>query len=236
MKPIKTASKQEWLSARRDLLIKEKALTREKDRLAAARRELPWVKIDTDYVFETANGDRSLSDLFEVHNQLIVYHFMFGPEWEVGCKSCSFWADSFNNLGPHLAARDIAFTAVSRAPLRMLLPFKKRMGWSFNWASSYPNTFNADFDVSYGSDHKSDDPVTYNFEDNTTYPMDEAHGTSVFCKDDDGDIYHTYSTYGRGLDVTNAAYSYIDMTPKGRDEQSSNQGNPMEWVRHHDDY
>ena len=230
----KTATRDQWLDARRDLLIREKALTREHDAIAAARRDLPWVKIDQSYVFDGPGGDIALEDLFGGHSQLIVYHFMFGPEWGEGCVSCSFWADNFNGTEAHLNARDIALVAVSKAPLSKLLPFKKRMGWDFTWVSSHANSFNADFGVSFGSDHERDDPVTYNFQENTFYPLDEAHGTSVFAKSKDGTVYHTYSTYGRGLDVTNAAYSYVDMTPKGRNEPS--EGNPMAWVRHHDSY
>ncbi|MEO1160940.1 MAG: DUF899 domain-containing protein [Pseudomonadota bacterium] len=234
MKPVKTSTRQEWLAARRKLLAREKLHTREQDAIAEARRDLPWVKIDKPYVFETETGNMTLADLFGNRSQLVVYHFMFGPEWEEGCKSCSFWADSFNGLEPHLNERDIAFVAISRAPIHMLMPFKKRMGWRFNWVSSHPNDFNADFHVSFGSDHKPENPVTYNFRENTFYPMDEAHGTSVFARDDTGNIYHTYSTYGRGLDATNAAYCYVDMTPKGRNEPA--EGNPMAWVRHHDKY
>lgn len=233
MATIKTATREEWLTARKSLLVKEKAQTRLKDELSEERRALPWVPVKENYVFETEGGDATLSELFGDKSQLIVYHFMFGPEWQEGCKSCSFWADSFNGLEPHLNGRDIAFATVSRAPLGKLLPFKQRMGWDFNWVSSYPNTFNADFDVSFGSEHKSENPVTYNFKENNHYPMDEAHGTSVFAKDEEGNIYHTYSTYGRGLDVTNAAYSYIDLVPKGRDEEA---GNTMAWVKHHDAY
>lgn len=227
-------TRKEWLSARLALLEKEKAHTRLKDELSAERRALPWVALDKDYSFTTENGAASLLDLFGNHSQLIVYHFMFGPAWEEGCKSCSFWADSFNGLEPHLNGRDIAFVAVSKAPMSKLAPFKKRMGWKFNWVSSSENSFNADFDVSFGADHRPEEPVRYNFKDNAIYPMDEAHGTSVFVRDESGTIYHTYSTYGRGLDITNAAYSYIDMTPNGRNEPA--EGNPMEWVRHHDSY
>lgn len=235
MTAIKTATRDAWLKARLDLLEQEKKHTRQKDVLSAARRALPWVKIEKDYVFQCEDGTtRSLAELFGERTQLIVYHFMFGPEWDAGCVSCSFWADSFNGLQPHLNDRDIAFAAVSRAPMSKLLSFKKRMGWSFDWVSSFENDFNADFDVSFGSLHKPEDPVTYNFKEDTFYPMDEAHGTSVFARDADGTVYHTYSTYGRGLDATNAAYSYIDMVPKGRGEPA--EGNLMAWVRHHDSY
>lgn len=234
LNPIKVATREEWLIARKALLEKEKAHTRIKDEISQERQELPWVKLDENYVFETETGKVSLAELFGDKSQLIVYHFMFGPEWAEGCKSCSFWADSFNGLEPHLNGRDIAFVAVSRAPMSSLMPFKKRMGWSFNWVSSHSNCFNTDFNVSFSSDHNSENPATYNFQEMSSFPMEEAHGTSVFAKDEDGNIYHTYSTYGRGLDATNAAYSYIDMVPKGRDEPS--EGNPMGWVKHHDAY
>lgn len=234
MNSMKVATREEWLIARKALLEKEKAHTRAKDEISQQRRALPWVKLDENYVFETETGKVSLAELFGDKSQLIVYHFMFGPEWAEGCKSCSFWADSFNGLEPHLNGRDIAFVAVSRAPMSSLMPFKKRMGWSFNWVSSHSNSFNADFNVSFSSDHNSENPATYNFQEMSSSPMEEAHGTSVFAKDDAGNIYHTYSTYGRGLDITNAAYSYIDMVPKGRNEPS--EGNPMVWVKHHDAY
>ena len=233
MKPQTIVTKDKWLAARRQLLEREKALTRQKDALAAERRSLPWVRIDGNYIFRSEAGDVRFAELFGECSQLIVYHFMYGPDWETGCVSCSFWADSFNGLQSHLQARDTAFAAVSRAPIETLTAFKTRMGWSFPWVSSFENSFNADFDVSFGSGHNPDDPVFYNFA-TTRYPMDEAHGTSIFARGDDGAIYHTYSTYGRGLDVTNAAYAYLDLTPKGRDE--SGPGNPMAWVRHHDRY
>ena len=234
MTTVNAVSREQWLEARRQLLAQEKDLTRRQDEIAAARRQLPWVKVEKEYVFDTDSGKVTLAGLFGERSQLIVYHFMFGPEWETGCVSCSFWADNFNGLEPHLNNRDIAFAAVSRAPMDKLTPFKQRLGWDFNWVSSVSNSFNADFNVSFGSGHKPEDPVFYNFTENTIYPMDEAHGTSVFAKGDDGTVYHTYSTYGRGLDVTNAAYSYIDLTPKGRNEPI--EGNPMAWVRHHDNY
>lgn len=234
MSTVNAVSREQWLEARRKLLAQEKQLTRRQDEIAAARRQLPWVKVEKEYVFNSDSGKVTLAGLFGERSQLIVYHFMFGPEWETGCVSCSFWADNFNGLEPHLNNRDIAFAAVSRAPMDKLTPFKQRLGWDFNWVSSVSNSFNADFNVSFGSGHKPEDPVFYNFTENTIYPMDEAHGTSVFAKGDDGTVYHTYSTYGRGLDVTNAAYSYIDLTPMGRNEPI--EGNPMAWVRHHDNY
>jgi predicted dithiol-disulfide oxidoreductase (DUF899 family) len=229
-----TVTRAEWLKARRALLEQEKAHTKQKDELAKARMALPWVRLEKDYVFETEGGEALLSDLFKDRSQLIVYHFMYGPEWKAGCVSCSFWADSFNGLTPHLAERDTAFVAVSSAPMSMIAPFKKRMGWDFDWVSSSPSTFNADFHVGFYPDRPTDTAMMYNFKEIKAAQMDEMHGTSVFAKGDDGSVYHTYSTYGRGLDITNAAYAYLDMTPAGRNEPSS--GNPMAWVKHHDDY
>lgn len=228
------ATREDWLKARLALLDRERALTKLKDEVSAARRDLPWVKVENDYVFETEDGPRSLSKLFGQRSQLIVYHFMFGRDWEEGCKSCSFWADSYEGLAPHLAARDIAFTAISSAPLARLLAFKKRMGWNFDWASSSENSFNHDLDVGFDEGRPKDLSRAYNFGLMPDAFMDEMHGTSVFAKDEDGVVYHTYSTYGRGLDATNAAYAYIDLTPKGRNEPS--EGNPMAWLRHHDKY
>ncbi len=228
------ASRTEWLEARKSLLEREKAHTREKDALAEARRTLPWVKVDKTYSFETVTGQKTLTELFEAYSQLITYHFMFGPGWEQPCKSCSFWADSFNALSPHLNARDVAFVAVSSAPLERLSAFKERMGWQFNWVSSHGSDFNFDFDVGFGPDRPNDMSRSYNFGTMAQAPVDEMHGTSVFAKSDDGDVYHTYSMYGRGLDATNAAYAYIDLTPKGRDEPRG--GNPMAWLQYHDAY
>jgi predicted dithiol-disulfide oxidoreductase (DUF899 family) len=247
MTPTNAATREQWLIERRKLLEKEKAHTREKDAISEARRSLPWVKLENDYVFDTGSGTATLKEMFGENSQLIVYHFMFCPDWEEGCKSCSFWADSFNGLAPHLKARDITFIAVSRAPMSKLTRFRKRMGWDFPWVSSAHNTFNADFHVGFSPDQLSDalhvgfspDPMggrsmMYNFSETESVPVDEMHGTSVFALGDDGFIYHTYSTYGRGLDITNAAYSYIDMTPKGRHEPAG--GNPMAWLSHHDSY
>ncbi len=232
MTNIATAS--EWLEQRRALLELEKQHTRQKDEITRARAALPWVKLDKDYEFETENGPVAMADLFDGHSQLIVYHFMFGPDWEQGCVSCSYWADSFNGLAPHLAARDTAFVAISSAPMAKLAPFKKRMGWDFNWVSSAPNSFNNDYNVGFGPERGTEPPLMYNFQEIDQAHLDEMHGTSVFARDEAGAIYHTYSTYGRGLDITNAAYAYLDMTPKGRHEPA--EGNPMTWVRHHDNY
>lgn len=234
MSDIKIASREEWLIARRALLEKEKVHTKLKDEVTAQRQKLPWVKLDAEYVFESNDGKKSFNDLFAGKSQLIVYHFMFGPDWEQGCVSCSYWADNFNGIAPHLANRDTAFVAVSSAPMSKISDFKKRMGWDFEWVSSNQNTFNDDYNVGFGGMHKNEKPLMYNFEEIESAMMDEMHGTSVFARKGENDIYHTYSTYGRGLDITNAAYAYIDMTPKGRDELPT--GNPMAWLRHHDLY
>jgi predicted dithiol-disulfide oxidoreductase (DUF899 family) len=228
------AGRDQWLEARKQLLEKEKKHTRLKDELAAARRSLPWVKVEKDYSFDTPVGPMSLNELFGQSSQLITYHFMFGPEWDEPCKSCSFWADSFNNLAPHLRARDIAFVAVSSAPLERLLAFKQRMDWQFEWVSSSGSDFNYDFDVGFGPGRPPAMSRSYNFGTMAEAPIDEMHGTSIFAKGDDGQVYHTYSMYGRGLDATNAAYAYIDLTPKGRNEAKG--GNPMAWLEYHDAY
>ena len=190
-------------------------------------------KVETDYVFETEAGPASLADLFDGHSQLIVQHFMLGPDWDNGCVSCSFWADGFNSAIPHLNARDISFKVVARAPLAKILPFKQRMGWTFDWVSSFDSTFNEDYGVSFGPGHTPENKVNYNFRE-TNFPADEAPGASAFVKDDDGMVYHTYSTYSRGLDVLNNAYAYMDMAPHGRDEVGK--GHKMSWLRHHDSY
>ena len=227
-------TREEWLAQRRALLVEEKELTRQRDALAAKRRQLPWVRLEKDYMFESEFGLVNLGALFGPHSQLIVYHFMFGTDWKTGCKSCSFWADTYNGLTPHLNARDIAFAAISLAPMDKIAPFKERMGWQFNWVSSHPDTFNQDFHVSFGKDHSPEVPVDHNFDPAYLFPVAEAPGVSVFVKDEDEVVYHTYSAYARGIDHLNAAYSYIDLTPKGRDEPTDR--NTMFWVRHHDRY
>lgn len=224
----------DWLVARKDLLAREKEHTKLQQEITKARQELPWVKVEKNYAFETPDGAKSLSDLFGSHSQLIIYHFMFGADWENPCKSCSFWADSYNGLTPHLSARDIAFIVVSSAPLNRLLAFKTRMDWDFDWVSSNGTSFNFDYDVGFGPNRPQDMHNSYNFGTIQNPPMDELHGTSVFAKGDDGTVYHTYSMYGRGLDATNAAYAYIDLTPEGRNE--TGEGNPMGWLQYHDGY
>jgi len=226
-------SRDRWIADRKTLLAHEKELTQLQDRIAAERRALPWVKLDTDYVFDTAEGPRRLSELFQGKRQLLVQHFMFGPGWEQGCKSCSFMADHLDGAAIHLAHRDIALLAVSRAPLADLLAFKARMGWQFNWASSNGNDFNRDFHVSFAPEDRQDGEVYYNFH-LTPFPQTEAPGISVFCKDDAGQVFHTYSTFGRGVEVMMGTYPLVDLTPKGRNEAGL--AYTMEWVRHHDRY
>lgn len=225
--------REDWVKARKALLEEEKSFSRARDALAAKRRALPWTQIDKLYEFATEQGTRSLSDLFDGRSQLIVQHFMFGPDWKEGCPSCSFWGDNFDRTVPHLAARDVAFVAVSRAPLDVLLGYRDRLGWSFPWVSSLGNDFNFDFDVSFESDRDADQPVYYNYRQ-TIFPTSEAPGVSVFYKDDAGEIYHTYSVYARGLEDLNGTYRLLDTTPKGRDEDAL--AYPMAWVRRRDQY
>ena len=226
-------SHEEWLVARQALLEREKAFTRERDALSAARRELPWVKVDKAYVFDGPGGKETLADLFEGRSQLIVYHFMFGPEWEQGCPSCSFLCDHIDGANLHLPHRDVTLLAVSRAPLAQIEAFKQRMGWRFKWVSSYGNDFNRDYHVSFTPDHMAKDEVYYNYRMGE-FPSDEAPGISVFYKDPAGDVFHTYSAYARGLDMLVGAYNYLDLVPKGRDEAALPW--TMAWVRHHDRY
>jgi len=227
------ASREDWLAARKALLEEEKAHSRAGDALAAKRRALPWVKVETDYVFETEDGPKSLADLFGGRSQLIVQHFMFGPDWDAGCMICSFWADGYEPMLTHLQNRDIAFTAVSRAPLEKLLAYRQRMGWTFPWASAHGNSFNEDYGVSATEAEIAAGEMTYNSRKGP-FHAPELHGTSVFARDDSGAVYHTYSTYGRGLDRMNGLYGFIDLTPKGRDEDSLPFS--MAWVRRHDEY
>lgn len=229
----RTASPAEWLAARLELLRAEKEFTRQHDALAARRRALPWVKLTKSYTFDSPHGRVSLADLFDGRSQLIVQHFMFGPGWEEGCPSCSFMLDHVNPLVPHLKARDVAFAAISHAPLAEILPFKKRMGWTVNWVSSHDTDFNRDLHVSFTPEEIAAGKVSYNFE-LTEMPMEEREGLSVFARDAAGNVYRTYSTYGRGVEAVMATYSLLDLVPKGRDEDEL--GFPMEWIRHHDRY
>ncbi|MFW2440612.1 MAG: DUF899 domain-containing protein [Arenicellales bacterium] len=224
-------SRRKWIEARKKLLAKEKEFTRLRDQLSAERRELPWVKVEKEYIFDGIEGKQSLSDLFNGKNQLMIYHFMLGPEWEEGCPSCSFWADNFNGIDIHLAHRDISFLAISRAEIKKIEAYKKRMGWNFKWVSSRNNDFNNDYCVSFTPEEKEMNEITYNYL-TQPYFMDELAGVSVFIKSEENNIYHTYSTYSRGLDILNGAYNYIDLSPKGRDEKDG----IMKWLRRHDQY
>jgi predicted dithiol-disulfide oxidoreductase (DUF899 family) len=234
MAESKVVSQQEWLAARKALLAKEKAFSRQRDELARARRELPRVKIEKNYVFDSPQGSRTLAELFGAKSQLIVYHFMLGPGWEAGCKSCSYLADHFDGMLPHLAARDVSFIAVSRAPLSEIEAYRKRMGWRFPWVSSNGNDFNFDFHVSFREeDIGNKRQVEYNYALGEAR-MDELPGASAFYKDGNGAVFHTYSTYARGLDTLIGAYNWLDIAPKGRDEDGLEF--TMSWVRHHDKY
>lgn len=226
-------SREEWLDARKQLLLKERELTHARDALSRERRALPWVRVDKRYVFQAPEGEVTLSDLFQGRSQLIVYHFMFAPEWEAGCKSCSFWADSFNGIVPHLAQRDVSFVSISRAPLAKLQSFERRMGWSFKWVSSEGTDFNFDYDVSFRPEDLAGKRATYNYAP-LEQPMTDLHGISTFYRDAGGELFHTYSCYARGVDMVNAAYQYLDLVPKGRDEQDLPW--TMAWVKHHDQY
>jgi predicted dithiol-disulfide oxidoreductase (DUF899 family) len=229
----RVVSETEWLAARKDLLAKEKEFTRQRDAISAERRKMPWVKVKKNYVFDTPSGKKTLADLFGAKSQLIVYHFMFGPGWEEGCPSCSFLGDHFDGAIVHLVHRDVAFTAVSRAPLPQIQAFQKRMGWRFPWASSSGSDFNFDYHVSFTKDELASGKLYYNYAE-TKFPSEEGPGLSVFYKDKSGAVFHTYSTYGRGLDIFLGAYNFLDHTPKGRDEEELK--HTMAWVRHHDKY
>lgn len=227
-------SEQDWTAARKALLAREKEFTRARDALSEARRALPWVKVEKDYSFDTPDGRKSLAQLFDGRSQLVVYHFMFGPDWEKPCKSCSFWADNFNGIGEHLKARDVSLIAISRAPLSKLSAMAERMGWTFPWVSSAGSDFNFDFKVSFTPEDIASGTVNYNFNDGHKAYGSEMPGISVFAKDSDGTIYRTYSCYSRGLDMMNGAYHYLDLVPKGRDEDQLPFS--MAWVRLHDEY
>ena len=231
--PQQIVSKEDWLKARLDLLKQEKALTRQRDDLAQKRRELPMVRVDKAYTFEGPNGPETLAGLFGGCSQLIVQHFMYGKSWGEGCPSCSFWADGFNGTTIHMKHRDAAFVAVSNAPLDEIESYKKRMGWSFKWVSSYGTDFNRDYHVTFTEEERAAGPIFYNFNENS-FPADEAPGVSVFYKNAEGHVFHTYSCYARGLDILNSTYHYLDLLPKGRDED--NLPHTMAWLRRHDQY
>ena len=228
----KVVCRDEWIAARKAHLAKEKALTKARDQLSAERRALPWVKVEKNYVFDTPSGKKTLGDLFGGRSQLIVYHFMLGPDWGKGCPSCSYLADHFDGAALHLPDRDVTLTAVSRAPLPEIEAYKKRMGWRFPWVSSYGSDFNFDFHVSFKPE-EGDGKVYYNYEMGDL-ESDEMPGVSVFIKDASGAIFHTYSAYARGLDILVGAYNFLDLVPKGRDEAELPWS--MAWVRRHDEY
>ena len=229
--PHQIVSREEWLAARKALLAKEKTFTRQREALSQERRRLPWVNVDKTYVFEGPAGKETLADLFAGRSQLLVHHFMFGPDWMEGCPSCSFWADNYNGAVVHLNHRDVSLVAISRAPLEKLESYRKRMGWSFKWVSSCGNDFNRDYHVFFTPEAQK--MAVYNYKAGG-FASSEAPGVSVFMKAADGQIFHTYSCYARGLDMLNGAYHLLDLVPKGRDEQGLSY--PMAWVRRHDQY
>jgi predicted dithiol-disulfide oxidoreductase (DUF899 family) len=226
-------SHEDWLKARQELLTAEKDLTRQREALTRRRMAMPWERVEKAYAFEGASGRLTLEDLFEGRSQLLVYHFMLGPDWEEGCKSCSFWADNFNGIPIHLAHRDVTFTAISRAPLEKIDAYRGRMGWSFPWVSSYGSDFNFDYQASATPEEIAAGRAYYNFEIRQN-GVSEMVGVSVFYRSGPGEVYHTYSCYGRGVEMVNGAYHYLDLVPKGRDEDGFRF--PMEWVRRHDQY
>jgi predicted dithiol-disulfide oxidoreductase (DUF899 family) len=230
----KVVSREEWLAARKDLLEKEKEFTRARDALNAQRRELPWVKVEKQYVFDTPQGKKSLADLFDGRSQLIVYHFMWRKEFGEGCVGCSYLCDHVDGARQHLVQHDVNWVAISRAPLSDLEGFKKRMGWKFPWVSSLESDFNFDYHVSFHAKDLVTGKVYYNYRE-TDASIEELSGMSVFYKDEKGDIYHTYSTYGRGNEEVLGTYMWLDITPKGRNETGPNH-NLSDWVRHHDRY
>ena len=233
MSDNKVVSHEEWLKARLGLLAAEKEFTRQRDALTRRRMAMPWERVEKSYQFEGPNGALSLADLFDGRSQLIVYHFMFAPDWEEGCKSCSFWADNFNAIPVHLNHRDVTFTAVSRARFAQLSAYKKRMGWSFPWVSSHGGDFNFDYHVSFPPEQLADGKTYYNYAVRPNDVSDEE-GISVFAKNESGEVFHSYSCYGRGIDMVNGAYHFLDLVPKGRDEDGFKF--TMEWVRRHDQY
>lgn len=233
VKNHKVVSREEWIAARKEHLAEEKEFTRLRDQLSQNRRELPWVKVEKDYLFDGRNGKQTLSDLFDGRSQLIIYHFMYGPDWEEGCPSCSFWADNFNGIDIHLKHRDISLIVVSRARLETLEAYSKRMGWNFKWVSSFGSDFNQDYQVTFTPDEMEKGEMFYNF-GITRFPSEEAPGISVFYMNQQGEVFHTYSCYARGLDMLNGAYHYMDLAPKGRDEDDLPY--TMAWLRRRDQY
>lgn len=232
MENHKVVSREDWLVARRAHLAREKEITHAMDRLYEERRALPWVKVDKAYLFNTVDGKKSLADLFKGNSQLIVYHFMFGPDWEAGCTGCSFLSDHIDGANQHLKHHDVSVVAVSRGPLAKLQAYRKRMGWQFDWVSSQGSDFNYDYHVSFTPEQLAGDSLFYNFEQ---IPREQGHdelpGMSVFYKNEAGEIFHTYSSYARGGDILIGAHHFLDLTPKGRNESET-----MGWMRRHDEY
>lgn len=226
-------SHEAWIAARREFLKKEKEFTRQRDEVSRLRRELPWEKVEKRYEFEGPRGRFGLADLFGKRSQLVIYHFMLGPGWKEGCPSCSYLADHFDSMTIHLANRDVTFAAISHAPLAEIEPFKRRMGWKFNWYSSHGSDFNYDYQVSQSPEEAGKAEVLYNYE-MTAFPITERPGLSVFFKGANNQVFHTYSSYARGLDILVGTYNFLDMVPKGRDEAGLKHA--MAWVRHHDKY
>lgn len=222
--------REEWLVARKELLAWEKAFVKTMDEISQKRRELPWVRVEADYAFEGPGGKVTLADLFRGRSQLVVYHFMYGPGWKEGCSGCSFLSDYIDGARLHFEHHDVAFAAVSRAPWAELQDFRKRMGWTFPWVSSFGSNFNYDFGVSFTPEQLASGSVVYNYAE-TSDAIEELPGLSVFVRRPSGEIFHTYSAYARGLDLLLGAHMILDLTPKGRDEKST-----MDWVRHHDRY
>ncbi len=225
-------SSKEWLKARKKLLREEKKFSHAREALAERRRRLPWVKVDKDYAFDGPKGRETLAELFGGESQLVIYHFMFGPGWKSGCPHCSFWADHYDGMLPHLKARDVSFAAISRAPWKEIKPFQKRMGWKFKWLSSGGNDFNYDLHASFRPEELKSGRVFYNYEKVPMGGMTDREGISVFFKDKRGAVFHTYSTFARGIDMVNPTYQFLDLVPKGRDER----GRGQFWVRYHDRY
>ena len=233
MEKHQVVSSKDWIEARRELLIKEKEFTRLREQLSQQRRDLPWEAVDKKYVFEGPAGKQTLAELFDGRSQLIVYHFMFDPSWEKGCPHCSFWADSVERNIIHLNHRDVTMVAISHAPFSKLDAYRKAMGWTFKWLSSYDSDFNYDYHVSFKPEEVARGEIHHNYRQRKA-SMSEVAGISVFFRDSSGEIFHTYSCYERGLDMMNAAYQYLDLVPKGRDEVG--QANPQFWVRRHNEY
>jgi predicted dithiol-disulfide oxidoreductase (DUF899 family) len=232
LKEHRVVTQKEWLAARKRLLLKEKKFSKARDKMAAERRALPWVKIEKDYVFDSPEGKVSLPELFCGKTQLIVYHFMFGPGWKDGCPHCSFWADHYDSANLHLGARDTRLVVISRAPLKEIQPFKKRMGWKFSWFSSNQTDFNFDLNVSFTPEQMRNGTRVYNYAP-LDMDIDEREGVSAFYRDSHGQVYHTYSSYARGIDLLNTTYNFLDITAKGRDEDPEQS---QDWVRYHDKY